>query len=287
VTDEKLEVITADGVAHDLDTCTTRGVQDIQGLFTVPEKRGENLVIAGEHGRMHVVSKKHDAHIIVLGLWVRGVLPDGTLPEAGYAQFVENLRELVGWFTTDEMITLRHTVDGDAREITGEVLRVIEPELSGYGRYRSAQVKIVIECAAPFWADVEPVTQTVTLPTLGTATLTAFAGATAPMEDLFIEFGQANNPRLSQVSTGVFVQLNRVITAGQTITVDTADWEVYGSPGVAGGLYEDLEYGGQHTNRWFALLPEPGGGAPVVQLQHTGGGTASVTVTGKRKYKIA
>lgn len=286
---ELLEVIGADGEPHDLDECITRGVSDLAGLFAVPEKRGTNLVVPGEHGRMHVVSKKYDANILVLNLWVRGALPDGSLPEGGdgQQQFVENLRQLLGWFSADEVVTLRYTVDGAAREITGEVLDGISPQLDGYGRYRSARVRVVLECAHPFWADVEPVEETVSLENGETAALEEFAGATAPMEDLQLVFEEQNNPRLSQVSTGIFVKLNRVIGSGQTITVDTAAWEVYGSSGVAGGLYEDLEYGGRQTNRWFALFPEPGGGAPVVQLQHTGGGEASVTVTGKRKYKIA
>jgi hypothetical protein len=119
----------------------------------------------------------------------------------------------------------------------------------------------------------------------GTQELTEFAGADAPMEDLTLEFGPAGNPRLKQNSSGLFVQINRVITAGQTVTVDTAEWIVTGSPGVGNGLYEDLIYGGRSTSRWFALRPEPGGAAPVVELVSTAG-AGSVTVTGKRKYRI-
>lgn len=285
---ELLEVITADDVAHDLDECIRRGTSDLSGIFSVPSKRGRNLVVAGEHGELHVVSKKYSANVIVLTLWVRGANPDGSLPEGeGQEQFVENLRELTSWFTDDELVTLRYTVNGEAREIIGEVITSIEPKPDGYGRYRSATVKIALNCAQPFWADVEPRVQTVTLAADDEATLTEFAGATAPMEDLVVVFGQQSNPRLMQESTSVFVALDRVITSGQTITVDTTEFEVYGSVGVAGGLYEVLSYGGRGTSRWFALQPEPGGGAPVVKLQHTGGGSRSVTVTGKRKFKIA
>jgi hypothetical protein len=284
---ELLEVITADDVAHDLDECIRRGTSDLSGIFSTPDKRGRNLVVAGEHGELHVVSKKYTSNVIVLTLWVRGANPDGSLPEEGQEQFVENLRELTSWFTVDELVTLRYTIDGDAREIVGEVIASIEPKLDGFGRYRSASIKIALNCASPFWADVEPSEQTITLSTNATATLTEFAGATAPMEDLLVVFEQQNNPRLMQDSSGVFVALDRVITSGQTITVDTSAFEVYGSVGVAGGLYEDLSYGGRGTSRWFALMPEPGGGAPIVRLLHTGGGSRSVTVTGKRKYKIA
>lgn len=284
-----IELITADGAVHDLDTCIDRGLDDVAGMFTVPAKRGGNLVVPGEHGELHVVSKKYSANVLVLTLWVRGVLPDGTLPDsaAGQQQFVLNLRTLLGLFVTDEQVTLRHTVDGESRQIVGEVIDEIPPELDGFGRYRSAKFKVALRCASPFWEDVVERSQTIELVTDGEATLTEFAGLTAPTEDLVVVFGQQNNPRLMQESSGIFVAVDRVITSGQTITVDTTEFEIYGSVGVAGGLYEDLRYGGRGTSRWFALMPEPGGGAPVVSLQHTGGGSRSVTITGKRKFKIA
>jgi hypothetical protein len=73
------------------------------------------------------------------------------------------------------------------------------------------------------------------------------------------------------------VQLNRVITSGKTVTVDTGGWIVFGSTGVPGGLYEDLDYGEHGTSRWFALRPESGGAAPIVELTSTAGGTVTVT----------
>lgn len=286
---DQIVAVTEDGAEHDLDTCVARGVDGIAGMLRVPEKRGKNLVIPGNHGELHVSAKKHAANTIILTPWVRGVLSDGSVPEdtAGRRFFMQSLRALVSIFTEGELVALRHMLaDGETREIVGEVTDVIEPELSGFGRYLSGQMAIALNCAAPFWSDLDPVSETVTLATGGTATLGAFGGATAPMEDLLVVFGQQNNPRLTQSSTGTFVQLDRVITSGQTITIDTSAFEVYGSAGVAPGLYEDLSYGGRRTSRWFALEPEPGGGAPVVRLDHTGGGSRTVTVTGKRKYKI-
>jgi hypothetical protein len=172
----------------------------------------------------------------VLTLWVRGANPDGSLPEGeGQEQFVENLRELTSWFTDDELVTLRYTVNGDAREIIGEVITSIEPKPDGYGRYRSATVKIALNCAQPFWADVEPRVQTVTLAADEEATLTEFAGATAPMEDLLVVFAQQSNPRLMQESTSVFVALDRVVTSGQTITVCGCSPSCTASAGRCGG----------------------------------------------------
>jgi hypothetical protein len=225
----------------------------------------------------------------VLPLGVRGVNADGTIPggtdSAARLAFHANLRALVAMFVVDERVRLRHTLsDGSVREIVGEVTDVIEPQVSGRGRYTLGRLAIALRCASPFWSDLTDSSQVVT--SGGPVTLTSFGGATAPMEDLQLLFGPQSNPRLTQASTGIFVEVGRVIAAGQTITVDTATWQVSGTGGVAAGLYEDLVYGGRGTSRWFALHPEPGGGAPVVELTETGAGTGQVTVTGRRRYKI-
>lgn len=288
VTDEKITVIRSDGVEVDLDRCVDRGVEGINGLVVVPAKRGSNLVVPQAHGELHIPGKRTGAGNVVLPLWVRGVLPDGSIPDPSEVgarlQFLHNLRELLSVFVEDELVTIRHTLaDGTAREIRGEVTTTVEPDISGRGRYSLGRIGVALTCPLPFWSDLDPVTDLIAAG--GTQTLGAFADASAPMEDLLIEFGPQANPRLEQPSTGVFVRMPRVITSGQTVTVDTERWLVYGTGGVAGGLYEDLAYGGRATSRWFALKPEPGGGPPVVELTNTSG-AGWATVTGKRRYKI-
>lgn len=285
-----VSLITADQVEHNLDRLVAQGVEGITGMLAIPEKRGGNLVVPGSHGELHLPAKKHSAASLVLPLWVRGVEEDGSIPSGTDAgarlAFHDNLRELVGLFVIDELVTLRHTLsDGAAREIRGEVTDAVAPDVRGAGRHTLGQVAVVLDCPDPFWSDLDDTVDTAT--SGAPVALDAFAGASAWMEDLLVEFGPQSNPRLTQPSTGVFVQVNRVITAGQTITVDTSTWQIYGTGGVAAGLYEDLEYGGRGTSRWFALKPEAGGGAPVVELVETGVGSGSVTVTGKRKHKIA
>lgn len=286
---DQISVIRSDGVEVDLDRCVDRSVEGINGLLVVPAKRGSNLVIPQAHGELHIPGKRSTAGSVVLPMWVRGVLPDGSIPDpsddGARLQFITNLRELISTFIVDELVTIRHTLtDGTAREIVGEVTATVEPEVSGRGRYSLGRLGVALNCASPFWSDLEPVTAEIDAG--APQVLTEFAGASAPMEDLLIEFGPQSNPRLEQPSSGIFVRMPRVISGGQTVTVDTAQWQVYGSGGVAGGLYEDLQYGGRSTSRWFALRPEPGGGAPVVELTNTGGGSGTAVITGKRKYKI-
>jgi hypothetical protein len=286
---QSVSVVDGAGVERNLDQLVAQGVEGVTGMLAVPGKRGSDLVVPGAHGELHIPAKRYNPANLVLPLWVRGVNADGTIPggtdSAARLAFHANLRALVAMFVVDERVRLRHTLsDGSVREIVGEVTDVIEPQVSGRGRYTLGRLAIALRCASPFWSDLTDSSQVVT--SGGPVTLTSFGGATAPMEDLQLLFGPQSNPRLTQASTGIFVEVGRVIAAGQTITVDTATWQVSGTGGVAAGLYEDLVYGGRGTSRWFALHPEPGGGAPVVELTETGAGTGQVTVTGRRRYKI-
>ncbi len=288
-----IEVITNPGTlaeeAHNLDRLVAQGVEGVAGLMAVPERRGGNLVVAGSHGELHIPNKRSGPANLVMPLWVRGVNPDGTVPgtdDNARLEFHQNLRNLIGLFREHDRIAIRHTLsDGSARQIVGEVTDAVTPDIRGAGRWTLGQFAVALNCAAPFWTDLSPVTSTITSAAPGP--LPEFAGAGAWMEDLLLTFGPQNNPRLEQASTGVFVAVNRVITSGQTVVVDTATWQVYGTGGVAPGLYEDLVYGGRGTARFFALKPEPGGAPPVVALTETGVGTGSVTVTGPRTYPIA
>jgi hypothetical protein len=286
----RVDVITSDGVVRNLDQLVQSGVQGVTGLMRVPEKRGGNLVIPGSHGELHIPSKKYGAGSVVLPLWVRGFNTDGSLPgpsdDATRTAFHQNLRAVVGMFTRGELITIRHTLlDGSQRQIEGEVIDAIEPTVDNTGRYTSSLFSVAVNCHLPFWSDLTTVTAAAT--TAGPSTLTQFAGADAPMEDLVLTFGPQSNPRLTQTSTGLYVGIQRVISAGQTVVVDTTNWQVFGTGGTAPGLFEDLIYGGRGSRRWWALQPEPGGTTPIVGLTQTGGGTGSVSITGLRRYKIA
>lgn len=292
---QMVSVITG-GVEYNLDRLVAQGVEGVTGLMRVPEKRGGNLIIPGAHGELHIPGKKSSAASLVLPLWVRGVNPNGTIPgqsdAAARLAFHDNLRELMGLFVVDELVTIRHTLsDGSAREIVGEVTDAIEPELLNAGRNTLGRFTVGINCGDPFWADVAASEETVTS-TAGIVPLAAFAGASAPMEDLVVTFGPSLNPRLAQPSTGLHMEYGGLISAGQSLIVDTSDDPVTGwSLASTGGLewdYRQLSYPQNHTrttSRWFALAPERG--APSVQFTHTGAGAATATISGRRKYKIA
>lgn len=284
--------ITVNGTS--LDELTAQGVQGAQGLHRVPGKRGQNVKVPGRHGELYVPGKRYEPAALVLPLWVRGVLPDGTLPadEPARLEVHRRLRTLTRLFTVGELVTIRHTLtDGTAREISGEVTDTIDWTIAGAGRSTVGQVTIGLDCPDPFWTDLADTTSTVTLATGQTATLTDFAPADAPMDDLRVTFGPGNNPELSQPSTGAYIGYDGVIAAGRKLTVDAAAWTVTGTVD-AGGTWNPGSAPTQHIARirhgrhprLFTLAPQDP--APTVRLTHTGGGTMAATVTGRRRYLV-
>jgi hypothetical protein len=111
--------------------------------------------------------------------------------------------------------------------------------------------------------------------------LGAFAGSTAVCTDLTVIFGAGNNPRLS--TSYNFVGWNNVIAAGRQLGIDTATGFTHqagGSAWVPG--YDAIAYG--PGPRYFEVDPSE----PLsATLTHTGGGSMTVEVAGKRRYRTS
>jgi hypothetical protein len=228
-------------------------------------------------------------------MWVRGVNPDGTIPSDPVArlQFHARLRALVQLFVEGELVTIQHVLtDGTARQIVAEVDTVLNFAISGAGRYTLGKVSVGLTASDPFWSDLGTTTATFSLTTGQSSTLTGFIAASAPMDDLTISFGPCSNPTLTQLSNGAFITYNGIIASGQHLVIDTAAWTVTGTVD-AGGTWNPSSAPTQHIariqhggggGRLFSLASQNGG--PVVQLVHTGGGSASVSVTGAQRYLV-
>lgn len=280
----------------DLDDLVAQGVEGASDLHTVPGKRGANVMIPQRHGALHVPDKRYQPTSLVLPLWVRGVNPDGTVPDgtdsAARLAFHDRLRALVALFVVGERVTIRHTLsDATAREILGEVTEVMDFTVQGRGRHTLGRVSIGLDCADPFWSDLTDTTATFSLANGQTVNLTDFAPASAPMDDLIIAFFPGSNPQITQISTGAFLAYNGVIATGRKLVVNTSDWSVVGTID-AGGTWlpsgaptqhiARIQHGGSH--RLLSLSPQSP--YPILSLTHTGGGVMSVTLTARQRHLV-
>lgn len=273
------EGLTIGGV--DVSTFAVR-VVDLSGLLAVPQRRGEDIPVPGRHGSLRVARKKYGPRMTGLEFLIRGALPDGSVPADPKAQFYGNLHTLARIIAQDDVVEMVHMLpDGTARRIDAEVVAAVEPQ-----RYKSgdlARVRVVFSSAAAFWEATEPtVIGPFALATGATRELVELAGSEAPIDDATVTFGPSSNPVLTAVGSGVFLAYDDVIAAGRTVVLDAGAWSGSGTGGL---VYDRTKVRSDpRDGGWFTLGPPIGPGGPVVRLDHTGGGTAEVTITARRKW---
>lgn len=257
-------------------------VTDVSGLMVTPARRGENVVVPGRHGRIRSVSKKFDSVDGVLPMWVNGALPDGSIPvdSDDRREWFKRRDELLRLLYADPLILKFTRPDGHAVNVTAEVVESVAFERMAM--QPEAQVNVALTFNE-FWQDADSVSTTVAGPTGTPEALTEFEGATAPMSDLLITvFGPCNNPMLTHGDR--WVKYNGVIAAGRQLVLNTEIWKP--SSGTGAIWTPDLrlvEYGEAGAG-WFELDPTT---SPFnVVFSHTGGGSATATIAGRRRYLV-
>lgn len=253
-------------------------------LMSSPPRRGENVTVPGRHGTIRTPRKRYEENDLVLVMLVLGAQPDGTVPSDSTAaeQLYANADALMGLFGAETVLLTRTMPDGSQRNATAEVVEKIDWSRQLGDTPLLAQVGIALTIFDAFWADTSPVSQTITGATGTTATLTAFQGATAPISDVTITWGPCSNPQL--IHGPAFVTYNGVISAGRQLVINTANWTVSTGSGTAWSPDLRLVSFGPGP-AWMELNPWLNPFA--VQIVHTGGGSASCTLTAARRYLSA
>lgn len=281
------ETLTANGL--NLLPSRVHRTTDLSSLLAGPGRRTENIDVPGRHGQLRTPRKRYDRTELVLPFWVIGINSDGTIPGpgAGAEAFYARVHEIVAAFGA-ETVELEHGLpDGSARRLAVEQLNALDPSRKLPGEIGTLSFKVA--AWEPFWADVGP-----ELTATGTSTgpsaewpLTAFSGATAPMDDLVLTLtataGTVPNPRVEH--DGLSVSYLDTLTEGQSIRLDCGTWEATGAGGLAVDYARIRKTGGEP--RYLTVTPPAElDAAPVAHLSHTGTGTLTATLTGRRKHKV-
>jgi hypothetical protein len=258
-------------------------IEDLSPLLVTAARRGDNVEVPGRHGKIRATNKRYTDALPSLPMRVLGVDPDTGLPVADpVTQLHRNLDTLLAVFHTSAVL-LEHTRN-DAASRSAWVELVGDPSVATRERSAPPMSRIQFDLTIwdGFWFDTDPVSQIITGTTGVTAALTAFEGATAPMADLTLTFtGPVNNPQLNLGGGTSFVKYNGVVAAGRQLVIDTASWQV--SPGTGAIWAPDLrQVEFAPGPRWLELDATV---APFeVAFIHTGGGSATCSIAGRRKY---
>lgn len=284
------ETVTVDGFV--LNTYAYN-ISTITGRLTTPDLRTKNVELPGRHGTLRVRNKKFQEGLYTLTMWVKGALPDGSVPTQKIARrlFFENVDMLMQIFTRRTgLLNIQQVMsDGSVRQCHGEVLAVIDPESSAANPLAKFNVAFTLPYA--FWEDLNTVTynSATGLTTSQTLTLSPFIGATAPMEDLsFTVTGRVSQFKIQALENGAplendcWVQYNASIVSGATVTLTSSNWGISGSgsPTVA-----NVSHSG--SNFWLSLPPGWQNSAPQVQWTCTNPDPhTALSVSGHRKYVV-
>jgi hypothetical protein len=262
---------------------------ELSGLLSAAGRRTGDVEVAGRHGLLRTRRKRYDRLEIPLVLWLRGLDADGRIPtdSSAAAEFYARVHEITAVLAA-ETVTVTHGLpDGSARWITGEVLSPLDPSRRNPGAL--GQLAFKLSCAYPFWTEAgDPVIST------GSCTgepaewtLDEFAGITAPVEDAVIRFectsGTVPNPSLAQGD--VSLRYGAAFAVDDWVEIDCGTWDITAGGNLEPDMSAITKTGGEA--RFFVLSP-PGAAdaAPTLTLDHTGAGTLSVTLTGRRKFLV-
>jgi hypothetical protein len=269
------EAFTINGVS--LDTYAYM-LTDISGIMSTAPRRGSNVTVPGRHGAIRT-PKRFDPAEAVLPMWVVGAQPDGSVPVDSTAaeEFFANRDALLNILNADPLLLQYTRGDGSSRSAYAEVTEALDFARVGIGP--EAKVSVALTLFEGFWFDTLAVSQAITGTTGTIQALTAFVGATAPMDDLILTFGPCNNPQINFGDS--FVKYNGVIAAGRQLVINAGNWTVgYGTGAFWQPDLRQVEFG--PGPRWFEISPTV---APFeAEFVHTGGGSATVTINGRRRY---
>lgn len=274
------ESITLNGT--DLSTLV-RNVESLAGILRAPVKRLEAVQTPGRHGDLGRLQQTYAAGGFVLPMWVVGaddVTGANLAGDAAVTSFYERVDELQALLHAPTL-TFDHTLpDGSTRRATAELTDEPLDFTRQLGSPLFGRVAVPLRIPSGFWVDSTTTSQTLSGSTGALLTFSSFAGATAPMDELTVTFGPSSNAKI--LNGSIWLQYKDSITSGRTVVFNCVDWTFAGTGGLTADFSKIAHIG---SARWFELLPASTlGSSPQVSWSHTGGGSASVTLAGRRKF---
>ena len=160
-----------------------------------------------------------------LHMWLRGTDVDGAVPAAGSLDTLRaNLDELLHLFgKRHALLDLREQVSAtEERRAWAKVTDAIAPELNTPGSAGTFTVALTIpagmweDVATQDWTQANPVTS---------AEVTTLRGSTERVNDaIFLVEGPATTPRITDPTTGMWVELGFSLPAGSFWRFNSATW---------------------------------------------------------------
>lgn len=280
MTNTTAEILTVNGVV--LNTYA-KNIDTIAGRLRTPALRTANIMIPGKHGALRTPVKMFDQNQIALPMWVLGCDDNGGIPNGSSKriEFFKRVDELTRLFKgSSSELDIRHTLpDSSVRQAFGDCMEVFDWTTTATPK---GLFTPVITMSEPFWQDINPLSIRMSADqSVASVSPAALAGATAPMWDVqYTLEGPWLNPVLT-FADGSYVAYDVSLSAGQTVKIDSTNWELTGTGG-HNVDYTKIRHDG--TDAAWAALPATSQTIVLGGTQRTG--ASFLTVAARRKFLV-
>lgn len=224
--------ISVDGVR--LDTLAW-GIE--AATYSTGGLRTGDVELPGVDGVLPSMYDAREPGMLSLSMFVKGTDEDGLVPYGDSVQMLRrNLDALLRLFgQTARLLDVREVINADApdgdgtRQALAKVQDAIAPTLEP-GQVARFTVNLAIPSA--YWRSVEPVewrrggTAHGPLDSGAAYTIVDLDGTTAPITDaILVLTGPAVNPRITDLASGQYVELQGTLTAGEAWRINVSTWE--------------------------------------------------------------
>lgn len=213
-----------------------------------------------------------------LQMWLRGTDVDGAVPVAGSRDtFRTNLDKLLHLFgKRHALLEVTEQVSAtETRRALAKVSGQIAPDVNVTG---SAGVfSVALSIPAGMWEDVAATDVTINAPVTAAEPAGLFGGTERINDAIFLVTGPATTPRITDPTTGMWVELGTALAAGQFWRFNSATWSSRYGAGL--GLGSADTTGTDGTGITAVGGPSRAYGLPLVPVLASGSRRYRVTLT--------
>jgi hypothetical protein len=219
----------------------------------LPKRRGGNVQIPYLDGERYA-KKLYAPRTDTLNMWVSPFDSTGKIPSGKTAkeQLEINMEYLKGLFGVSGLVPIRKQMpDGTWRKAYAEVANGLEFERKSNGaNWRIFSLELIYP--DPFWYAEDEITKVYT-PSSTSYSCSLNNTGTAPIRKMEIEFeGALVNPKLENLTTGVFIKIAGSISSAVIVTADTEAFTCIDDvAGVNNNWISSLTHSGDTA--WFTL----------------------------------
>lgn len=266
----------------------------------VASRRAGDVTLPGVDGGMPSLNDNLEPVTLGLDMFVMGTDADGAVPGAGRRDtFRANLDELVHLFgKRHALLEVTEQVNAtETRRAWAKVTDSLAPDINTPGSNGQFTVGLLLPYAV--WEDPDLQDWNGTLNSAAVQEVTTLRGATERTTDaVALVHGPYTNPRVTDPTTGAYVQYSGTLSSSQLWRVNVGTWSsrvgttlALGSADTDGtDVQPQTSFGGTRNQAAFLpLVPvrDTGQRRVKVQVTGTGSGAASrVSIRARRKFAL-